>query len=105
MVWTTVVSGAIATVAAIMVLRPVGRMLKHRPSWWYFGALALVVLVAVALVGVSMGAAKQGTALYDALWGLGLGLGFGGLAGLRYGHDGLFTIGSAPSARKGTDRS
>ncbi len=31
----------------------------------------------------------------DALWGVGLGFGFGGLSGLRYGYRGLFSVTSA----------
>jgi hypothetical protein len=104
MVWT-VVSGVVVTVVAIFGLRPVGRMLKSRPSWLYFTALTAVVLVAMVLVAVSTGVGGSGTPAYDAMWGIGLGFGFGGLAGLRYGHDGLFTVGSAPAARKEADRS
>lgn len=104
MVWT-VLSGVVVTVVAIIGLRPVGRMLKGRASWWYLGALAATVLVAMAVIGVSMSAAQQGSVVSDALWGVGLGLGFGGLAGLRYGHDGLFATGAASSAREGADRS
>jgi hypothetical protein len=103
MVWT-LVWGVIAVVVAIIGLRPLGRTLKSRPSWVYRGALALVVLVAIILIGVSMAMAQQGTVAYDALWGLGLGVGFGGLAGLRYGHDGLFNVAPAPSSREGADR-
>jgi cytosine/uracil/thiamine/allantoin permease len=95
-----------ATVVAIIGLRPVGRMLKDRASWWYRGALALIVLVAVAVIGIAMDVARPGMPLYDVLWGVGLGLGFGGLAGLRYGHDGLFAAPPAVSARdKGADHS
>jgi uncharacterized membrane protein YhhN len=91
----TVVSGVIALVAATLVARPVGRMLKARPEAWYFVVNALVFIVAVVLVYASMTAAPDGSPVSDALMGVALGVGFGGLAGLRYGYKGLFEISSA----------
>jgi hypothetical protein len=89
----TLVFGVIALVVAVIGARPVGRALKVRPIPWFVGANVLIVLVALAtIVASSMTASPLNTTTSDALYGVGLGLGFGGLAGLRYGYKGLFEV-------------
>jgi RsiW-degrading membrane proteinase PrsW (M82 family) len=87
----TLVSGVIALVVVAIGARPVGRALKARPIAWYVAANALVFLLALAIVVAStMIAVPSSAPTSDALYGAGIGLGFGGLAGLRYGYKGLF---------------
>jgi hypothetical protein len=85
MAWM-IAAGTGTLVAATLVARLVGRALRTRPGWWYWAASAFILLVAVGLVLISTVLAS------DVLWGVGLGLGFGGLAGLRYGLKGLFEV-------------
>jgi hypothetical protein len=88
----TVVSGIVALVAAALGARPVGRALKTRPFAWFIGSCAAIVLVAVALMAVAIVLAAPDRATSDLLQGVGLGIGFGGLSGLRYGYKGLFEV-------------
>jgi len=89
----TLVFGVIALVVAVIGARPVGRALKARPITWFAAANVLVVLISLAIiVASSMIAVPLSASTSDALYGLGLGLGFGGLAGLRYGYKGLFAV-------------
>ena len=85
MTWM-ILAGLATLVAATLVARLAGRALRNRPAWWYWAASAAVLLVAVGLILVSTVLSS------DLLWGVGLGLGFGGLAGLRYGLKGLFEV-------------
>jgi hypothetical protein len=92
----TLVSGVIALVVAAIGARPVGRALRARPIVWYASASVLVVLVALAIIVASTTLAVPiSTPTTDALYGAGLGLGFGGLAGLRHGYKGLFEVDAA----------
>jgi hypothetical protein len=91
----TVVSGVITLIVAVLIARPLGRALKARPIGWYIAANALAFIVAMGLVFASSAAAPAGTPISDALLGLALGVGFGGLAGLRYGYKGLFELAGA----------
>jgi hypothetical protein len=95
----TLVWGVIALVAAAVGARLVGRWLKIHPAKWYYGALVAIALVAIALLFVSIAVKAGDPASGDAFWGLGLGVGCGGLAGLRYGYKGLFEI---PGAKAGS---
>lgn len=80
------VAGGMTLVVAVLVARLVGRALKDRPRWWYWAANAFVTVVSLALLTAS--------ALLPSrpLWGVALGLGCGGLAGLRYGIKDLFSV-------------
>jgi hypothetical protein len=93
MAWT-VVSGVVALIVATLGARSVGRLLKTRPAAWYFTASALVFVVAVALFVVASLAWPAGVPAAGALGGVALGLGFGGMAGLRYGYKGMFELGT-----------
>jgi hypothetical protein len=89
----TLVSGVIVLVVVAIGARPVGRALQTRPIAWYAAANAFVFLLALAIVVASTAlAAPSSMATSDALYGAGLGIGFGGLAGLRYGYKGLFRL-------------
>lgn len=92
--WTGI-SGVIALVVAVVGSRPVGRLLKTRPVGWYVAANTVVAVVALALIAASFVMAPTDRSISDALYGAALGLGFGGLAGLRYGYKGLFTVSAA----------
>ena len=92
MAWT-LATGVVALVVAGVGARAVGRLLKARPVAWYAAASAVVFAVAVALFALSSVPQPTGTATADAIEGLALGLGFGGMAGLRYGYKGLFELG------------
>jgi drug/metabolite transporter (DMT)-like permease len=83
----TVFAGLVTLVVAAFAARLVGRALRPRASWWFWTANVLVFVAAVGLVLASTLTAN------DVLWGIGLGLGCGGLAGLRYGWKGLFSVG------------
>jgi hypothetical protein len=91
MIWT-IVSGVIALVAAALGLRPFGRFLRTRPVSWYLAAMVATGVVAMVVMLASAYAVPPLTDLSDALFGLGVGFGFGGLAGIRYGYKGLFEI-------------
>jgi len=88
----TIVAGVLVLVAAVAGSRLVGRALRTRPPAWYVVADAVVVLVALALIAASSMLVTPGSPAGDALYGVGLGFGFGGLAGLRYGYKGLFEL-------------
>jgi hypothetical protein len=90
--WWTVVSGVIVLVAATFGGRPYGRALKRRPYWWYVGANVLVILFTVALIAFSPTLGSASASTRDVLYGVALGLGFGGPAGLRHGYKGLLPI-------------
>jgi hypothetical protein len=98
----TVVSGVIALVAAVLGSRPVGRALKRRPVAWYVAANVAVFLVGLTLIVVASVvdpvAAGSSGLVRGLLEGAGLGLGFGGLAGMRYGYKGLFEVTTAGGA-------
>lgn len=71
--------GIVAFVIAAVVARPVGRRLRSAPAWVRTLAAVLVIAAATAiLVFASLGAR-------DLLWGIGVGVGLGGVTGLRYG--------------------
>jgi len=89
MAWTFV-SGIVALAVAAFGARPIGRALRVRPRIWYLVVSAAVLLLAVALFAYASLPLPGGSAVADALQGVALGLGFGGLAGLRYGYKGLF---------------
>jgi hypothetical protein len=91
----TVVSGIVALVAAALGARPVGRALKQRPFAWFIASCAAIVVVALALMAVGIAVAAPDRTMSDLLQGVGLGIGFGGLSGLRYGYKGLFEVTSA----------
>jgi uncharacterized membrane protein YgdD (TMEM256/DUF423 family) len=95
----TLVWGVIALAAAAFGARLVGRWLRVHPAKWYYGALVATALVAVALLFVSIAVKTGDPGTGDALWGVGLGLGCGGLAGLRYGYKGMFEL---PVAKAGS---
>lgn len=63
--------------------RAIGRAFRSRSSAWYWAANAIVLVVALGLLALS---SAQGS---DLLFGIALGVGFGGLAGLRQGCRGL----------------
>jgi drug/metabolite transporter (DMT)-like permease len=86
MAWT-IVWGVVVLVVTVLGARPLGRALRDRPAWWFWIANALVLVVALALAVFSTLISN------DALWGVALGFGFGGLAGLRYGFKDLFRVG------------
>jgi hypothetical protein len=88
----TVVSGIVALVAAALGARPVGRALKTRPAAWFIGSCVAIVILSVGLMAVAIVLASPDRTTSDLLQGVGLGLGFGGLSGLRYGYKGLFEV-------------
>jgi hypothetical protein len=88
----TLVWGVIALFAAVLGTRPVGHALKVRTARWYYIGLIAIALVATSILFVSVWVRPGDVATGDALWGVGLGLGFGGLAGLRYGYKGTFEL-------------
>jgi protein-S-isoprenylcysteine O-methyltransferase Ste14 len=92
MAWTFA-TGVVALVVAGFGARAVGRLLKSRPAAWYAAASVAVFVVAVALFVLSSASLPTRTVTADAVQGLALGLGFGGMAGLRYGYKGLFELG------------
>lgn len=96
---STVLSGIIALVAAALAARLVGRALRSRSRGWFIGANALIAIVALALVVASAIFGPPSAPTGDVLYGMGLGLGFGGLAGLRYGYKGLFEVTGAKGRR------
>jgi len=100
MVWT-VVTGVVALLVAGVGSRVVGRALRSRPAAWYVASNVLIFVVAVALFALSSAPHPAGSATADAVYGLALGLGFGGLAGLRYGYKGLFEVGTASRDESG----
>lgn len=59
-------------------------MLRERASAWYWAANAVVLIA--AMTALTLGSLQSN----DLLFGIGLGFGFGGLAGLRQGCRGLF---------------
>jgi Na+/proline symporter len=85
MTWM-LIAGAVALVVSVLLTRRVGRALRGRPRWLYWAANATVAVVALALLMASSIIPSR------PLWGVGLGLGFGGLAGLRYGFKDLFSV-------------
>ena len=88
----TVVSGIVALIAAAVGARPVGRALKGRPFAWFIASCAGIVVVALALMTMAVVIAPSNATARDLLQGIGLGLGFGGLSGLRYGYKGIFEV-------------
>ena len=82
----TVVAGVVAFAASILLARPVGRRLKRFGTWAQVLAGAVIVVAATVLVAYGL---VQGS---DVWRGVGLGLGFGGLGGLRYGGGTLFDL-------------
>jgi hypothetical protein len=85
-------AGIVTLVVVAVLTRYVGRALRSRPSWWYWVANAVVFLAAIALVFEST------LIRSDIAWTVGLGVGFGGIAGLRYGWKGLFSVGPGSGA-------
>jgi hypothetical protein len=79
-------AGIVTLVVVAALTRFVGMSLRARPDWWYWTATAVVFVAAVGLVFVSTLIGS------DTLWGVALGLGFGGVAGLRYGWKDLFRV-------------
>jgi hypothetical protein len=92
MAWTFA-TGVVALLVAGVGARFAGRLLKSRPVSWYAVANAVVFALAVALFALSSASQPTGSATADAIQGVALGLGFGGMAGLRYGYKGLFELG------------
>lgn len=80
------IAGVVAFVASAALARPVGRALKGVGAWAQVLVGILVVTVATALAAYGL---MPGN---DVWWGVGLGLGFGGLSGLRYGRGTLFDL-------------
>jgi len=78
--------GVCALAVAAFAGRVLGRALRGRSSAWYWASNVVVLTAAMALVAYSAVASS------DLLFGLGLGFGFGGLAGVRYGRKGLFDL-------------
>ena len=83
---SVLLGGVGALVVTALAGRALGRVMRGHSAALYWTSNALILIVAMALVACSTVAAS------DLLFGLGLGLGFGGLAGLRYGWRGLFTL-------------
>lgn len=82
----TTIAGVVVFVAAASLARPLGRALKGVGVWAQVLAGVVVVMVATAL-------SAYGLSLHDDVWwGVGLGLGFGGLSGLRYGRGTLLDL-------------
>jgi hypothetical protein len=81
-----VIAGVAAFVAAAYSSRPAGRAVKRIGLWAQVMAGVLIVLVATAVAAYGL---LPGN---DVWWGVGLGLGFGGLSGLRYGQGTLFDL-------------
>lgn len=71
---------------AAFLFRPVGHGLKTRAPLWTWLVGVAIAVAAMALLAV--GSIRQ----IDWLWGVGLGLGFGGLSGLRYGSGTLLAL-------------
>jgi hypothetical protein len=88
MVWT-IVSGVAVLATATYACRFYGIRLKGRPFWVFVVINAVVIIAATALVALAFMPGTAGTASSDVLFGCGLGLGFGGPSGLRYGYKGL----------------
>ena len=81
----TVVVGIVVFVIAALALRPVGRLLKEQVVWtWAVGIVVFLVAIAMLVLGQTKGP--------DWLWGAGIGLGLGGLSGLRYGEGTLLSM-------------
>lgn len=80
------VAGAVAFLVAAALARPVGRALSRFGTWAQVttGILIVAAATAVAAYGLLPG--------NDVWWGVGLGAGFGGLSGLRYGRGTLFDL-------------
>jgi len=76
----SVIAGVVAFVASAFSARYLGRMLTRRGTWALVagGVVILAIATALAWWGLSIGS--------DVWWWIALGLGFGGLTGLRYGH-------------------
>jgi hypothetical protein len=95
----SVIAGVVAFLASASLARPLGRMLKRIGTWALVAAGVVILIAATAL-------AYWGLLTGDNLWwGIALGLGFGGLNGLRYGRGTLFDLlgrrpGSADGGRK-----
>lgn len=82
MAWTFV--GGVGTlIATAWAARLLGRAMHGRSSLLFWAANAVILIAAVGLVVLST-TSMSGTA-GDLAWGAALGLGFGGLAGLRNG--------------------
>lgn len=82
MAWTFV--GGVGTlIATAWAARLLGRAMRGRSSLLFWAANAAVILAAIGLLVLST-TSIAGTA-GDVVWGVALGLGFGGLAGLRNG--------------------
>jgi type II secretory pathway pseudopilin PulG len=87
-----VLGGVGSLVATAIAGRVVGRVLRPLSPVWYWIANAVVLLAAVALMTFGT---LRGSDLY---FGIALGIGFGGLAGLRQGCRGLVIPRVAPSS-------
>jgi hypothetical protein len=75
------------------------RALKH------FGTRALVAAGVVIVVAATALAWWGVSTADDVVWGVALGVGFGGLSGLRYGNGTLFDLlGHGPGASDGEHR-
>jgi len=82
----TVVAGVVAFIASAALARSLGLALKR------FGTRALVA-AGVVIVAAATALAWWGvSAANDVVWGVALGIGFGGLSGLRYGNGTLFDL-------------
>jgi len=82
----TAIAGVVAFVAAAFLARMVGRALRSVGSW---AQILVGLLIVAAATSVSYWGLLTGV---DMWWGAGIGLGFGGLSGLRYGRGTLFDL-------------
>jgi ABC-type Co2+ transport system permease subunit len=87
MAWM-IVWGVLSLVAAALSARLLGRALRDRPAWLFWVANVAIFAVAMTFAVTSSFTAN------NALYGVALGVGCGGLAGLRYGFKDLFSVGS-----------
>ena len=88
----TAFSGIVALVAAALGARPLGRALKRRPFAWFIASCIAVAVVGIALLMSGSVLAASSPTTGALLQGVGLGVGFGGLSGMRYGYKGLFEV-------------
>jgi uncharacterized protein YjeT (DUF2065 family) len=95
----TVVAGVVAFIAAAALARSLARALKRYGTRALVAAGVVIVIAATALAW--WGLSTNG----DVLWGVALGIGFGGLSGLRYGNGTLFDLlGHGPGTPDGERR-
>ncbi len=81
-----ILAGIVAFGVAALALRPVGHRLKaqHGVWTWVVGVVVVLIAAAVLWAGTAPG--------LSVLWGVGIGIGLGGLSGLRYGRGTLIDM-------------